>query len=115
MLSILLVSANSTVCTFCRCHRGTARCGQPFLDAATAADTDTLALDLIVGPVVQIAPAQGVGGEAVVGWVVAASQHRPVELGVVAYPDIEALFTGKEPGLLSTPLSKKWVSQISPP
>ncbi|WP_205756354.1 hypothetical protein [Aeromonas veronii] len=25
---------------------------------------------------------------------------------------IEALFTGKEPGLLSTPLSKKWVSQI---
>ena len=28
---------------------------------------------------------------------------------------IEALFTGKEPGLLSTPLSKKWVSQISHP
>ncbi len=64
-----------------------------------AADTDALALDLVVGTVVQVAPAQRASGKAIVAGVVAACQHRPVQLGVVTHPDIEALFTGKDPGL----------------
>lgn len=73
---------------------------EAFPGIATAADTDTLALDLVVGTVVQVAPAQGVGREAIVAGVVTASQHRPVELGVLTHPDIKALFTSKHPGLL---------------
>lgn len=74
--------------------------GELAADAAAAAEPDALVLGFKIGAVVDIAPAQRAGVEAVLVRRRRRANHRAIQLGMLADGDVIPAFAGKDAGLL---------------
>jgi len=74
--------------------------GELAADAAAAAEADALVLSFKIGPVVDIAPAQCAGVEAVLVCRRRRANHCAIQLRMFTHGDVIAAFAGKDAGLL---------------
>ena len=74
--------------------------GELAADAAAAAEPDALVLGFKIGPVVDIAPAQRAGVEAVFICSRRRANHRTIQLGMFTHGDVIPAFAGKDARLL---------------
>ena len=84
-------------------------------DTAAAAEADALVLSFKIGAVVDIAPAQRAGVEAVLVRRRRRVNHRAIQLGMLAHGDVIPAFAGKDAGLLHLADQSLLVVAVSQP